>query len=301
MNKKVLTLKYSALILGSFLLVLLLVYKGEAAIRSIMGFAVAETSTLWNNLKDAAFGDNATNGVGAFSPYLFDGTNFDRARGDTTNGLDVDVTRVSGTVTIAGDVTPAETFANPTTAIATFTLNAGFNNSTWDRLRAQQADNLTVGILNVGNMGFDGTNWDRVRALANNADDVAVSTSGNLSTQSFEYEFDGTTYDRVRNQFTQTTASITTNAAGTPITMTSTPMSKFTMMVNRTAGTTDVVEIDLQCSITQVEFVQIATITDLTNEPVLVSIDGTPCAYIRYRVVTVGTDNTLTIDLLATR
>lgn len=37
--------------------------------------------------------------------YLFDGTNWDRARGDTTNGLDVDVTRVSGTVTVAGTVT----------------------------------------------------------------------------------------------------------------------------------------------------------------------------------------------------
>jgi hypothetical protein len=41
----------------------------------------------------------------------YNGTTWDRLRGDITNGLDVDVTRVSGTVTIAGAVTNAGTFA----------------------------------------------------------------------------------------------------------------------------------------------------------------------------------------------
>lgn len=44
---------------------------------------------------------------------VFNGTTWDRARGDTTNGLDVDVTRVQGTVTVAthdvGSITTAVT------------------------------------------------------------------------------------------------------------------------------------------------------------------------------------------------
>jgi len=40
-----------------------------------------------------------TTSVGIFQ-HFFNGTTWDRARGDTTNGLDVDVTRVSGTVTV---------------------------------------------------------------------------------------------------------------------------------------------------------------------------------------------------------
>lgn len=39
---------------------------------------------------------------------LFNGTTWDRVRGDTTNGLDVDVTRVSGTVTVDSELTTAD-------------------------------------------------------------------------------------------------------------------------------------------------------------------------------------------------
>ena len=46
-----------------------------------------------------------------FTVGMWNGANFDRIRGDTSNGLDVDVTRVTGTVTIAGAVTNAGTFA----------------------------------------------------------------------------------------------------------------------------------------------------------------------------------------------
>ena len=83
--------------------------------------------------------------------------------------------------------------------------------------------------------------------------------------------------------------------------MTMTPMAKFTMVIDRTAGTTDTVEVDLQCSINNTAFVQIATITDLTNEPALTSAANIPCAYARYNVVTVGSGNTLAIDLLMVR
>lgn len=77
----------------AFILILGSTFVVYPAIRQISGLAVAQSSTRWNNVQDAAAGDNLTNGLMAMSLYLFDGTNFDRARGDTTNGLDVDVIR----------------------------------------------------------------------------------------------------------------------------------------------------------------------------------------------------------------
>ena len=54
-------------------------------------------------LADAS-GNPTTPRVGA-AGLVWNGTGWDRMRGDTTNGLDVDVTRVQGTVTVAGTVT----------------------------------------------------------------------------------------------------------------------------------------------------------------------------------------------------
>ena len=141
---------------------------------------------------------------------------------------------------------------------------------------------------------------------ANSASDTAntpVADYGTLQVWSITSELssDAANNQRVRNSFLQNTTGITTEVAGTTITMTTTPMSKYTMVIDRTAGATDVVEIDLQCSINNTAFVQIATITSLVNEPVLTSIGDIPCRYMRYNVVTIGAGNTLSIDLLATR
>ncbi len=189
--------KYLPLILGAFLLVVGIGITAYPAIQSIVGLSVASTSTTWNNLKDVAVGDNQTNGLAATGIYVFDGTNWDGVRGDTTNGFDVDVTRLP------------------------------------------------------------------------------------FSTQS--------------------TTGVNANGAGSTITMSTNPMTKYTMIINRTAGTTNTVEVDLECSIDNTAFIQISTITDLTNEPVLSAVADVPCAYLRYNVVTIGSGNTVAIDILATR
>lgn len=266
-------LNYTALGIGAFIFSALITIYAYPAIQTVAGLAVAQTGTLWNNLRDLAAGDDLTTGVMAAGCTLYDGTNFDRCRGDTANGLDVDVTRVTGSITVVGDNTPADNYANPTDALDTNTLLSA----------------------------FDGSTWDRVRALANNADDVTVSTSGNLSSQSFGYEFDGTTFDRVRHSFSQSTAGVTTNAAGATLVETTTPMQNHTMQVDRTAGSTDAVEVDLQCSLDGTDFTQIATITSLVGEPVLATAANTACPNIRYNVVTVGAGNTLQIHLISTR
>ncbi|HDK42890.1 MAG TPA: hypothetical protein ENG87_05905 [Candidatus Pacearchaeota archaeon] len=118
-----------------------------AAITQISGLAVAQSNFKWNNVKDAAQGDNLTNGILANSLYLYDGTNFDRIRGDTTNGIDVDVTRVSGNVTVISNDTPTDSYTTPTDALSTYSLTGIYNGTTWDMLRS--ASKSTGSIVNA--------------------------------------------------------------------------------------------------------------------------------------------------------
>lgn len=116
---------------------------GNTAISQLVGLAVAQSETVWNNVRDASVGDNLTNGILMTSIGVFDGTNFDRARGDITNGLDVDVTRMPGS-----GQTPADAFANPTTFSGTWSLNGIFNGTTWDRWRGLVSPGQVGTILN---------------------------------------------------------------------------------------------------------------------------------------------------------
>lgn len=119
---------------------------GKTAISDIAGLAVAQTSTLWNNVRDAAVGDNITTGILATSLYLYDGSSaFNRVRGDTTNGMDVDVTRMPG-----GAQTPADAFANPSTFQGTWSLCGLFNGTTWDRCRGSITNGLLTEKKTVG-------------------------------------------------------------------------------------------------------------------------------------------------------
>lgn len=125
------------------------------AISQLVGLAVAQSSTTWNNVKDAAIGDGISNGVLATGIYGLNGSTFDRIRGDATNGLDVDVTRMSGIIT------PADTYANPTTANQVWSLGGVFNGTTWDRVRATTMTSASsTGIQAVGAHMTDAvTNW----------------------------------------------------------------------------------------------------------------------------------------------
>ena len=108
------------------------------AISEMVGLSVAQSTTQWNSVADAAKGDSLASGILAQSPYLWNGLSFDRVRGDTTNGMDVDVTRISGSIT------PADAYSNPTTANQMWSLLGGLNGSTWDRLRTASATNNTA-------------------------------------------------------------------------------------------------------------------------------------------------------------
>jgi hypothetical protein len=114
------------------------------AISSLAGLAVAQTATLWNNVKDANAGDGLSSGILAQGTMVFNGLSFDRVRGDTTFGMDVDVTRISGSIT------PADAYANPTTANQMWSLMGVFNGTTWDRARGSITNGLLTEKKTVG-------------------------------------------------------------------------------------------------------------------------------------------------------
>ena len=144
-------------------------------------------------------------GVLATSGYLmgYNGTTWDRVRTANTGRLQVDVvtgggsnasvgatgaampasaTAVGGTdgvnlralsvsstgvLNIQGGTTPADTFANPTVAIASLSLLAGFNGTTWDRLRSTTANGLAVDVTRVqGSVAVTGTFWQATQPIS---------------------------------------------------------------------------------------------------------------------------------------
>lgn len=73
--------------------------------------------------------------------------------GDATNGLDVDVTRVTGTVTVDTELPSAaalaDATANPTVpAVGGFLM--GYNGTTWDRVRTANTGRLQVDVVSGG-------------------------------------------------------------------------------------------------------------------------------------------------------
>ena len=110
------------------------------AISSIAGLAVAQTSTLWNNVKDAAAGDGLSSGILAQSTMLYNGVSFDRMKS-----------------------VPASD-ANAATGVAANSPLV-YNGATYDRIRGGLTTdtNAATGLLDTALMIFNGTTWDRVR------------------------------------------------------------------------------------------------------------------------------------------
>lgn len=160
-----------ALVLGSAFIV-------HPAISALVGLSVAQTATQWNNVRDASAGDNLTNGILMTSIGLFDGTNFDRIRGDVANGMDVDVTRVSGNVNVVGTDTPADAFTNPTDALSTYSLGGVWNGATWDLRRGVSATNNTAVTSRGIAYSTPLSTWTVTHSPAVNTQAIATKAAG---------------------------------------------------------------------------------------------------------------------------
>ena len=123
---------------------------GKTAITELSGLAVAQTGSLWKNVRDYMVGDNMPDGILAAGMTFYDaaGANADRLRGTIANGILVDVTRSPGS-----NQTPADAFANPTTFQGVWSLGGIFNGSTWDRWRGQTSQVQGGTLLNAAVTG----------------------------------------------------------------------------------------------------------------------------------------------------
>lgn len=124
--------------------------------------AVGCAGGTFNNNSDAV-ATSATNGQTAAWLYAFNGTTFDRLQVDGSKFLKVNCAAgCSG-----GSTTPADAFANPTTAGLQFDLLAGFNGTTWDRLRSSTANGLQVDVTRVqGSVAVTGTFWQATQPVS---------------------------------------------------------------------------------------------------------------------------------------
>lgn len=141
--------------------------------------------------------------VGSF-PHVFDGANWDRIRGDQTDGLLVnlgsnnDVT-VTGTVTVDTELPVAasltDNFANPTApAVGAFAML--WDGATWDRAPGNAADGLLVNLGANNDVTITGSVDTELPTAAALADATANPTITSVGT--FLQGFNGTTWDRVR-------------------------------------------------------------------------------------------------------
>lgn len=127
--------------------------------------------------------------------YLFDGTNWDRAREGTTAGslLVNNPTAANFLATVTQGTSPWVVSGTVTVGNATLVI---IGNKTLTDAYANPTDDLDVAALMAG---FNGTTWDRIRAAGDNADAVAVATLGNMIMNARNDVFNGTTWDRVRS------------------------------------------------------------------------------------------------------
>lgn len=133
------------------------VASGTALTVTMTSTTITGTVTVDSELPTAAALADATANptVPAVGAFLmgWNTTTWDRLRSTTANGLAVDVTRVTGTVTVDTELTTAaalaDATANPTiTNIASFLM--GYNGTTWDRVRTANTGRLQVDIVSGG-------------------------------------------------------------------------------------------------------------------------------------------------------
>lgn len=137
----------------------------------------------FNNNADAV-ATSATNGQAAAWFYAFNGTTWDRVR---------DVSNASSAVATGALNLPSVSY------------NYAFNGTTWDQLQVDASKFLKVnisaalpaGAAVIGAVTQSGGPW-QVNGAASNASDAVATSSTNAPNVSFNYGFNGTTWDRLQ-------------------------------------------------------------------------------------------------------
>ncbi len=141
---------------------------------------------------------------------------------------------------------------------------------------------------------WQGANAAVITSMA--LDTIATATMG-LAVRNFGYEFNGTSFDRIRHSFNQSTAGVNSNGAGTILSLATTPLSKFTIIVLLTVGSAAYV-VDLEGQVNGIGWVPLGTLSSSSAIDAL-HVVNKPVNAIRFNVTTIGGGNTMTIGLLA--
>ena len=129
-----------------------------------------------------------------------------------------------------------------------------------------------------------------------NADGLSTNLSA-LFALAQQYEFNGTSWDRIRHSFNQSAAGVNSNGAGSTLSLATTPMSRFSIIVLLTIGSAAFV-VDLEGQINGIGWVPLGTLSSSSAIDALHVVNKAVNA-IRYNVTTIGGGNTMTIGLLA--
>jgi len=175
-----------------------------------------------------------------------------KAPGDQTNGLDVDVTRVSGSVTVIGNKTPAAGYANPTDAVGTWALLGAYNTATWDQVLSSTHGNgvATVRGINVASIEYlyNGTNYDRVTSAPTPA---ALGTARNA------------VYFLQAQTLLTSSARTTSSNSGALTSYGSFKTMLLELNVTAASGTTPTLDVYIDTSADSTNFINIAHFTQL--------------------------------------
>ncbi len=180
------------------------------------------------------------------------------------------------------------TIGDPIPTIAQ--LIAGSDGTNLQELLVESASNHNLRIaLYSGSEKFG--------MLADQVDSV-VTTTNALVASALQYEFDGTTFDRVRHSFNQSSAGVNSNGVGSSLSLATTPMSRFTIIVLLTIGSAPFV-VDIEGQINGIGWVPLGALTSSSSVDAL-HVVNKPVNALRYNVTTIGGGNTMTIGLLTT-
>ncbi len=127
--------------------------------------------------------------------------------------------------------------------------------------------------------------------------DATTNVPARIETLAFLLNFNGTNWDRIRHSFNQSTAGVNSNGAGTALSLATTPMSKFSIIVLLTVGSAAFV-VDIEGQINGIGWVPLGTLSSSSSIDALHVVNKAVNA-IRYNVTTIGASNTMTIGLLA--
>lgn len=155
----------------------------------------------------AVQGDFVINGVDPTT-----GTKFYRITATVANGLDVDVTRVQGNVTVVGTATPGDTDANSTTAVDTLSKIQLWNGASWTRVRNST---IGTGALLVGGIKTPADNYANPTTTSVESWSLNGLWNPNLSTWQREY---ANIIDTNNSTISALNAGVTFTGTGTDIT-----------------------------------------------------------------------------------